>query len=163
MKRIGRILLAAAVFGALWALPFRRTDVAELIPVQTVVVSHDGTAYRVDVGLGVIGTGASPKAALDRLREEVSGEIFFRTAEQVVLTESAAFGLSEVVGLSEFRPGAGVYLTPASEPDPEAVGKYLSAHSSNTTLTDVRAALLEGRQPQVPELVPVDGGYLVYA
>ena len=163
MKKFGMPVLIAVILGALWTLPFRGSDVAELLPVETVIVSRSGPGFVVDAGVGVLGRGGTAAAALKTLREEASVELFFRTAEQIVITESAADSLAEVVWQQDFRPGAGVYLTPVETPDAEAIGRYLAAHDSNTTLTDVRAALLAGEKPRVPVIVPVDGGYLVYA
>ena len=163
MKKTAGIAAAAALLAALWGLPLRGCDVAELRPVRTVVVSRDGTEFTVDAGVGVLGRGDSLTRALAELEEAAPGHLFFRTAEQVVVTASAAGDLAEVVRQEAFRPGAGLYLTPEPAPDPEALGEYLASHSSNVTLIRVRGDLAEGREPRVPVIVPADGGWLVYA
>ena len=164
MKKILRLLLAAAVLTVLWRLPFRGTDAAKLIPVKTVIVTRSGDRYVVDVGAGAKGLGRSLSAALADLRAGVSGEIFFPTAEQVILAGEAAGdpeALKAAAEEPEFRPAAGVYLSPEADPDPEAVGNYLRSHPADTTVMEVRAALRAGRTPRVPLLLERNGGYRV--
>lgn len=168
MKKLLMILLAAAAFWALGLLPFRATDAAKLLPVKTVVVTRSGDRYVVDVGAGVRAAGRSLSEALERLKEEITGEIFLPTAEQVVITEpvgesaeTAAETVEAVTEETAFRPAAGIYRTPVAFPDPEALGAYLASHPSNYTILDARAAVAAGETPILPRIVPADGGWLV--
>ena len=162
MKRILRWALVLAVLISLGRLPFRAEDVAELVPVKTVIISGSGEEYTVDVGAGIRAAGKTLEEALEHLREQAVGRIFFGTAEQVVVTDAAADALEDVIGQSAFRPAAGLYRTPAEGLDPERVGAYLSTHRSNTTILQVKARRLAGLAPEIPVLVPTRCGYLVY-
>ena len=163
MKKRIRWLVLGAALAALWSLPFRATDVAELLPIKTVVITRAGDSYTVDVGAGVRAAGKTVGEALELLRERVTGSAFFRTAEQVILSPAAAAaGLSQVAEEPELRPAAGVYLTPDPDPDPHRIGAYLAAHPADTTILRVRARLLAGEDPKLPILRAESGGYRVY-
>lgn len=161
MKKLFGFLLVLAVLGALKLLPFRATDAAKLLPVKTVIVTRSGEEYIVDIGAGVRAVGRTLSEALERLREEVTGEVFLPTAEQVVITEPITDAVEAVAEESAFRPAAGIYRTPLPAPDADAVSAYLASHSSNTTVLDVRADLAAGREPRIPRLLAVDGGWRV--
>ena len=161
MKKLLFVLLAAAVLGALGLLPFRAVDAAKLLPVKTVIVTKSGETYTVDSGAGVRAVGRSLREALNRLREEVTGEVFLPTAEQVIITEPGDEAVEAVAEESEFRPATGIYRTPEPFPDAEALGAYLESHPSNVTILDVRAALALGQTPRVPVIRAADGGFLV--
>ena len=161
MKKLCKLLLLAAVLLALGLLPFRASDVAELIPVRTVVITRAGDAYQVDVGQGLKALGKTLAEALDRMRREAPGEIFFRTAEQVVVTRDAADVVPQAAQSPDLRPAAGLYLTPDAAPDAEAIAAFLSAHPADTTLARVRGELRNGRTPRIPTLRRTEGGYLV--
>lgn len=161
MKKLLTVLLAAGVLGAMGLLPFRAVDAAKLLPVKTVIVTKSGEEYVVDVGAGVRAVGKTLREALDRLKEEVGGTVFFPTAEQVIVTEPADGAVEAVAEETEFRPAAGIYLTPEPSPDPEALGTYLDAHPSGVTILDVRAALALGREPAIPVIRGADGGFRV--
>ena len=161
MKKMFVLLAAGALFWALGLLPFRATDAAKLLPVKTVVVMKSGDEYVVDVGAGVRAVGRSLSEALERLREEISGEIFLPTAEQIVVTEPAEDALEAAAEEERFRPAAGFYRTPIAAPDPEALGAYLASHPSNYTVLDARAAIAAGAEPRPPRITAADGGYRV--
>lgn len=162
MKRILRLLLAAAFLAGLAMLPFHAGEAADLLPVKTVIITKSGREYVVDVGAGVKAAGKTLAEALERLREEVTGKIFFGTADQVVVTDAAADVLEELTESQALRPAAGLYRTPAEDLDAKAVGDYLTAHSSNTTILQVKARMMTGQPMRIPVLVPAEGGFRVY-
>jgi arylamine N-acetyltransferase len=162
MKRILRLALVLLFLAGLGVLPFKGREAADLLPVKTVVVTRSGRTYTVDVGAGVKAVGRTLAEALRRLREEVTGEVFFGTAEQVVIADESEEAAEAVTEQEEFRPAAGIYRTTEADPDAEALGDYLSTHSSNTTILLVRARLRAGQPPRIPLIVPADGGYRVY-
>ena len=161
MKKLFFILMAGAAFWALGMLPFRASDAAKLLPVKTVIVTRSGGEYVVDVGAGVRAVGRSLSEALERLKEEITGEIFLPTAEQVIITEPAEDSVDAVAEETAFRPAAGIYRTPVSAPDAERLSAYLDSHASNYTILDARAALAEGCRPELPRIVAADGGWRV--
>ena len=161
MKKLRFVLFVAAVLGALSLLPFHSVDAAKLLPVKTVIVTKSGEEYTVDIGAGVRAVGRTLREALDRLREEVTGEVFLPTAEQVIITEPAEDAVEAVAEETAFRPAAGIYRTPERCPDAEAMGEYLASHPSNVTILDVRAALALGQKARIPTIRAADGGFRV--
>ena len=164
MKKLFRLLALAAVLAGLRALPFRATDAARLTPVQTVIVRHDAGRYEIDVGKAVRGVGRTLSEALEALRRAATGELFFRTAEQVVLVDPGVpdqEAIRAIVSEEAFRPAAGLYRTADPRPDTAALSAYLQSHSSNTTIGKLRGELLTGQDPLLPVIRQADGGYLV--
>ena len=159
-----KLIVLGLVLLALWAmgrLPFHAADVAELLPVRTVLVDREGNKVSVDAGIGVRGVGDTLSEALASLRERASGRIFFGTAEQVILTDRAVDLLPEALDEPSFRPAAGVYLTTERDLDPDAAADYLSTHSSNLTLIRLKALREQGEEVTLPVLRRVGGGFCV--
>ena len=117
MKKLCTIVLILAILAYFGLLPFTAHDVAGLVPVETVVVTRAGDQIRVDIGAGVRAVGRTLGEALDKLKEQVSGILFFQTAEQVVVAEEARSVLPEAAREPRFRPAAGLYVTPAEDLD----------------------------------------------
>lgn len=166
MRKVVRFLLLAAVLAALGLLPFRATDAAKLIPVRAVIVTRDGGSYTVDVGQAVRGVGRTLSEALEDLRAGVSGEIFFPTAEEIVVTDTGddfAGTVTAVTEESAFQPAAGLYRTEEHGLDASAVAAYLAAHPSEVTLVRVRGALHAGEPVALPTLRVEGGGFAVDA
>ena len=161
MKKLCIVVLILAGLAYFGLLPFEAHDVAELLPVETVLITKAGDAYRVDIGAGVRAVGRTLREALDRLKEEVTGFVFFQTAEQVIVREDALDVLPEAESEPRFRPAAGLYRTDLTDPDLSAVSRYLKTRHTGLTLgralaeTGVEAPLLP------PKLVQTDGGYRV--
>lgn len=162
MKKLLLVLGAAAVAGWLGLLPFHATDVADLIPAQTVFVMKNGSQYTVDVGAGVQAVGNTLKNALNALQEQTSGSVFFDTCEQVVLMGDVDALLPEIAAEESFRPAAGVY-TVSSMPEADALSEYLHNHHGGLTVSAVKAAVAAGQAVTVPKVVPVGGGYRIVA
>lgn len=163
MKKLLFLLAAIGILLYFGLLPFEANDVARLLPVETVFVTRSGEEYRVDVGAGVPGAGRTLREALEALRERVSGEIFFQTAEQVVVQEEAEDAVGEIVTEDAFRPSAAIYRTPETALDAQAVSQYLHTRHTALTLGQAAAQLESGRTPRLPTLLRSDGGYRILA
>lgn len=163
MKKLFVIILLFAGLAYFGILPFRAHDVAELLPVETVIVSREDGQIRIDVGAGVHALGRTLSEALAHLREQVSGFVFFQTAEQVIVQENAADTVSEIVEESAFRPAAGIYRTPDADLDPDAVSRYLHTRHTALTLSEAKAASAYGEPPKLPTLVSIDSGFRILA
>lgn len=161
MKKLFWILAVLALLVSLGLLPFSATDVAELLPAQTVIITRSGDRYTVDIGAGVRAVGKTVKAALEALKQEVSGTVFFGTAEQVIVHESAADAVEQVVTEPAFRPAAAVLLTDDDRPDAEAITDYLSGRPDTLSIGEARGLLLQGQALPLPLLTPADGGYRI--
>lgn len=162
MKKLLCLIGAIVAAGYLGLLPFKATDVADLLPAQTVFILKDGSRYTVDVGAGVRAVGDTLKSALDALQEQTAGTVYFGTCEQLVLMGDTEELLPQIAAEPEFRPAAGVY-TVSEMPDPDAVTDYLGKHHGDLTLCEVKAALAEGTPVSPPRLVPVGGGWRILA
>lgn len=161
MKKLFWILAVLALLVSLGLLPFSATDVAELLPAQTVIITRSGDQYTVDIGAGVRAVGKTVKAALEALKQEVSGAVFFGTAEQVILHQSAADAVEQVVTEPAFRPAAAVLLTGDDDLDAQAVTDYLAARPDTLSIGEARGRLLQGEALCLPRLIRTDGGYRV--
>ena len=134
-------LLAAIALTAVFGLPFREYDTAKLLPVRTVqaALTASGAVKLVtDVGEA---EGETWTEAVAALREGAPGDVFFDTAEQLVVCSPSL--LPDIVESGDLRPAAQVYFADALT-DPEGLNGYLSAHESDRTVADVRYDLLRG-------------------
>ena len=134
--------LAAVALTVLFGLPFREYDAARLLPVRTVQAARTADGVKIVSEVGEA-EGASWTEAVAALRESASGDVFFDTAEQLVVCAPSL--LPEILDSGELRPSAQVYFADELT-DPEGLNEYLSAHESELTVADVRQELLrEGR------------------
>lgn len=131
--------LLAVALTAVFGLPFREYDTARLLPIKTVQVEKTENGVRLISEIGS-GEGEDWSAAVDDLRKNAPGEVFFDTAEQVVFCDRSL--VRQVVDSGELRPAAQVYYADAPT-DPEGLNDYLSAHESGVTVAELRAG--EGR------------------
>ena len=132
-------LIAAVVLTLIFGLPFREYDTARLLPLLTV------QAARTDSGVTIVsetgkGEGATWEAAVEDLRKNASGEVFFDTAEQVIFCDRTL--IPDALESNVLRPAAQVYFADALQ-DPEGLHEYLSAHESQITVADLRAGSTE--------------------
>lgn len=134
-------LLSAIALTAIFGLPFRAYDTQKLLPVRTVqaTITERG-AVKIVTEIGEA-EGTTWAQAVAALREKASGDVFFDTAEQLVVCSPAL--LPDIVESGDLRPAAQVYFADALT-DPAGLNEYLSAHESERTVADVRCGLLLG-------------------
>ncbi len=125
-------LLTAVILTAIFGLPFREYKTQQLLPVKT--VQAERTAEGVHIVTEVAeGLGETWTAAVADLRKNASGDVFFDTAEQLVLTEKS---LAHEIARSELlRPSAQVYFSKELLA-PEGLYEYLTAHPSGMKISD---------------------------
>lgn len=128
-------LVLAVALTCVFGLPFREYDTARLLPIRTLqaAVTEQGVKIVSEVGEG---EGATWEAAVQDLRDRASGEVFFDTAEQLVLCDPAL--TNQIVDSGLLRPAAQVYYADALRP-PEGLNEYLTAHESTLTVADLKA------------------------
>lgn len=160
-KRIGILAFLAAVAGMTALLPFESSDVAQLVPVEALVVSMDQGEVVLDGG-ACQGRGETWDAAWQDLKRGAEGNVFLGTAEQVILTGAAVDLLPQAAWCEELRPAAVICVSPGPAPEPEEAAAYLSAHNGGVTLQQVRAALLQEQPVELPVLVETEGGLRLY-
>ena len=157
MKRIWIWLGLLAAAAALGLLPAQGTDAADLQPAQVVMIAAEGGTLRVETDQGSVGFGRTLDEALDDLRAGAPVEVFFGTAEHIVLTDRARYLLPQLAASQVFRPSARLYCVERL-PDAGEAAAFLRAHPGALTLQRTRAALLYGRQPELLQLLETEGG-----
>ena len=128
-------LIAAAVLTFIFGLPFREYDTAQLLPLLTVQAARTDSGVTLVSEVGT-GEGATWEDAVEDLRQNASGEVFFDTAEQVIFCDRTL--IPDALKSDVLRPAAQVYFSDTLQ-DPEGLHEYLSAHESPITVADLRA------------------------
>lgn len=161
---IKKLILAVALVAALRAggiLPFASSDVAELVPVQALVVSQTGGRVLLDGG-ECLGVGNDWDSAWQDLQQSAEGHVFLGTADHIVLCGTAVELLPHVVKNKVLRPAASVCVCRDGVPKAADAAAYLSAHPGNVTLQRVRALQLRTGVVHLPNLVHTEGGLRLY-
>ena len=94
MKQVIWLVVLAAVLSLTGLLPFESSDVASLVPVETLTVDMKENQVILNGG-ECQGRGETWETALEDLRHGAEGTVFLGTAEQVVLSKRAASVLPE--------------------------------------------------------------------
>ena len=162
MKKWGYlVLLCTVIAAAAAAMPFERNDVAQLVPVEALVIFIEDGELVLDGG-DCQGRGKTWETAWRDLKQSAEGTVFLSTAEVVVLSGAAVEVLRDIAWNEELRPAAELYAGLGKTLDPEKVAKYLSAHHAGVPLHQARTALLENRKIILPVLVETEGGLRLY-
>lgn len=159
MKKIIAMLLAAIAASTAGLLPFQSTDVAKLLPVQTVLAIRMGDRVLLSGDEGLRGAGESCGDALDDLKRTAAGEVYLQTAERVVSNDRSL--LEELARADVFRPAAAIYLTSESDADAAQLGEYLRARDGKMTVGRLRAALLRGEHARIPYVERTQTGWVI--
>ena len=141
--------LAAALLGL---LPFSRRDVAELKPVQTLVVeTNEGGTVVLTADDNLRGEGPGWEAAVHHMETTCPGYLFLSTAKQVIFVGQASGLVPQVAADPRLRPAADVYLADGSV-KPETATAYLKTRESRLTLNEIRTAALQATPFLLPYL-----------
>lgn len=134
MKWLPTVLLAAALV-VIFGLPFRQYDTAQLLPIRTLQVekTKNGVHIRSDAGEG---SGKTWAAAVENLRNNAAGDVFFGTAEQIVFCGCPVDRAAITDGV--LRPAAQVYFAQKMQ-DNDALNEFYSAHRSGLDVAALRA------------------------
>lgn len=156
------LAVLVAVLRTTGLLPFQSSDVAELVPVQALVVSMEDGRVFLDGG-GCLGVGADWEEALKDLNESAEGHVFLGTADHVVLCGEAVGLLPQIARSEALRPAASVCACPGGVVDAKSTAAYLAAHDGGVTLRQVQALQLRPGKLALPELIQTQGGLRLYA
>lgn len=157
IKKLIILVLAVAALRLTGLLPFESSDVAELVPVQALVISTSGSKIVLDGGQ-CRGIGTDWDSAWQDLRTGAQGHVFLGTADHVVLCGNAVSLLPQVADDPVLRPAASVCVCPDAVPDADTVAQYLQAHDPGVTLQQVRALRLGEGAVALPILRQTEGG-----
>jgi len=161
MKKLILFSVLMAAVAASGLIPFERHDVADLKPVQALVVSYD-RGY-IDLNGGEVrGRGRTWKEAMADLHRSGSGTVFLSTAEQIILVQSAVRLLPEVLSDGDLRPAAQVCMSGVQVTDVRAAAEYLSAHPTGVTIGKLRTVIGNAGHGSLPVLVYTEGGLRIH-
>ena len=158
MKRVAWIAAGIALLALIGMPRGKRSDVAELVPVQALIIDAEQGKITITTDTGDTGSGASLDAAFSDLRAGCAGQLFTQTAEHVLLTARAWYLMPQVSVSQQLRPAAKLYRVVGQAPQAQPALEFLQAHPGSLTLSHTRAALLENRQVQAPQMVQTEGG-----
>ena len=161
MKITGIVTVVCIVL-ALLLSPFARTDVAELLPVQTLCLRQEAGMCQFVTDGGLMGQGSDPEEALADLQRTAPGKVIFSTTRQLVVEESGEEYLKSLLDLEALRPGTEVYWS-AEPMDPSDASGWLSRHGVNATVSRIQAAWLMGETVSLPRLKGGEGRYEIVA
>ncbi len=125
-------ILIAVVLTVVFGLPFREYETQQLLPIKTLQAEYTPDGVRI-VSEVAHGEGATWTEAVADLRKNAAGDVFFDTAEQVVLTDLNLAYAAAQSGI--LRPSAQVYIFEELT-DPEGLNAYLTAHPSDLQISD---------------------------
>lgn len=158
MKQIIWLACLAAALQVSGMMPFQGTDVAELVPVETLLVDLEDGQVVLDGG-SCRGVGADWDTALEDLERGAEGTVFLGTAGQILLSEEALPLLPEVIRCRRLRPAAGICVCRGQMPAAEAATAYLAAHNVGVTVQKVQAATIREAGIALPVLERTEGGW----
>lgn len=160
--KITGIVTVICIGLALLLSPFGRTDVAELLPVQTLCLRQEAGQCCLVTDGGLMGQGGNPEEALYDLRRTAPGKVVFSTTRQLVVEDSGAAYFKPLLNLEALRPGTELYWADGPVDPADAAG-WLDRHGVNTTVSRVQAAWLAGERVSLPLLVGGEGRYEIIA
>ena len=126
------LILAAVLLTCVFGLPFRDYDTAKLLPIRCIQAQRENGQIVLLSEAGE-GSGKTWTEAVENLRQNAAGDVFFDTAEQAVFSDEAL--ASEAAQSKLLRPAAEVYFAD-SFADPKELHSYLSAHPSKQKISD---------------------------
>lgn len=136
MKKWVWFALAGVAVAALGLLPFARSDVAKLRPIEVVAVSLDDGKIEVDTDTDADGEGRTLEAAFENMKKTTPGDVFLDTADFLLLEPGCE---PLIPGLTSYlRPGCQVCLC-IGDLDMERAAAFLRSHEPGVTLQDYRA------------------------
>ncbi len=136
MRRWILYALGLLVVGFSSLMPFRRTDVAELKPVELICVSRTGEQVRIETDTGDWGTGSTVEAALKHLKATTAGDVFLETADHLLVCGGEEDLIDELA--PHLRPACSLCELEGTISLEEAAA-YLNAHKSEISLQDRRS------------------------
>ncbi len=134
MRRIGYLVLAAVIL--LGGKGGTGTDIAQLRPVEVVVVGQKDGQIRIQTDTGDGGIGPDVTMAIDNLKNTAPAEIFLDTAEYLLIERECLGELPNL--MNHLRPSCGVCIL-EGEPDLEQTARYLNIHPPKVTLSRYQA------------------------
>ena len=125
--------LIAAILSVIFGLPFPEYRTQELLPIRSLQAERTENGVHIVSEVGE-GYGANWLDAIENLRANAAGDVFFDTAEHAVFTELSL--ATEAAHSGILRPAAQVYLV-ESLLNRADLNAYLTAHPSGVQISDL--------------------------
>ncbi len=126
-------IAAALVMILLLGIPFPKHDTGKLLPILCVQARREGDRIHILSEAGN-GFGRTWEEAVEDLKRNASGEVFFDTAEQAVFSDPSL--AVEAARSGVLRPGAEVFFRDTLE-EPGELYAYYSQHGSGLKISDL--------------------------
>ena len=127
-------LLAAATLTIIFGLPFREYETGQLLPIKSICAEYEQNVVHI-VSEVAQGRGESWADAVEDLKRNASGDVFFDTAEYLVVTNRMLAHEAK----QDLRPSAQVFFVKTLPPT-QGLYEYLKAHPSDLELRDLEGA-----------------------
>ena len=137
MKKWLYLTAALLALGVLSRLPHPARDIAELDPVQVVYIYMEAGAFHIQTDTGPQGSGPTLAEAEADMRAGAEKEVYLDTAEFLILHPNVPITADFFTLLS---PSCRVCYTIQS-PDLPAAAQYLSTHTPDLRLANLRAEI----------------------
>lgn len=160
-RRTGYLIAALLVAGKL-LIPFQSRNIADLIPVETLLVTVEQGEVRLD-GKDCHGRGSTWADAVQDLGQSAAGTVFLGMVDRIVLCGQTHDILSQAISDRQLRPAAEVCVCADEITDVEQLSSFLAAHRTGLTLQRIRARALRGEPVAFPLLIQTEGGLRLYA
>ncbi|MEA4966420.1 MAG: hypothetical protein VB055_11450 [Oscillospiraceae bacterium] len=135
MRLLTVLLVILLIFCAFLYFPAESTDLSSMLPVETICVERKYGQIIITADK-VRGTGGNWETAMENLQATATGTVFLATAERVVVAESAADSLPDILQDERLRPAAQLYLLRGTVG--ATLPEFAAAHTSDATIADCR-------------------------
>lgn len=115
MKRVAVFLMVCVLASILKLLPWERADVANLLPIETLVVDYENGRVILKAAEGNCGEGESLKAAMDDMTANAPGELFYGQVARIIVGPNADWVLQAAAKQSLLRLNVAVYQAVETE------------------------------------------------
>lgn len=136
MRRWILYALGLLLVGFSALMPFHRTDVAELKPVELICISRVEGQVRIETDTGDWGVGPTVETALEHLKATTAGDVFLETADHLLVRGGEEDLIEELA--PHLRPACSLCKLEGTVSLEEAAA-YLNAHKSEVSLQDRRS------------------------
>ncbi len=132
------IILYIGLLALVLLIPVDGIDVADLQPVQTVVLYREDEKITLATDTGDIGAGEDSLQALQELKATTPGIIYLDTADYLLVSEEV---LAQVNALRDHLKSSVEIYCFRGQIDPKAVSKFLSVHGNGPKLKQWNEAM----------------------
>ena len=122
-----RLILYIVIIALVFFAPVKWTDVADLLPIETVAVYKEEGSVVLETDSGYKGVGQDAQKALENLKEKTPAIIYLDTAKYLVVAEDAKEQIQELKGY--LKEKIRIYIADVRGYVKEA-SKYLQTHEN---------------------------------